>query len=122
MTQFWEDLALNLLEHNLNGNSLNARMLKEMFKDRPELLEELDITNDGEKIKDIDEALYHGCPRVIEIREAKPNEVWSCKACERTFKRRDNFSRHLRSALHIRRQKAFELAQEELKATPKVES
>ena len=48
MDNFWEDLALNLLEKNLNGHSLNSSALKELFKERPDILEELDIMDDGE--------------------------------------------------------------------------
>jgi len=113
MADFWEDVALNLLEQNLNGHSLNADSLKELFKERPEILEELDIQADGAEVEDIDKALYGGRPQVIEIREAKPNEIYSCLACKRTFKRGDNWRRHLRSALHQRRQRAYELALKE---------
>ena len=110
MDNFWEDLALNLLEKNLNGHSLNSAALQDLFKERPDILEDLDIMDDGEQVEDIDKALYGGRPQVIEIREAKPNEIYSCLACNRTFKRGDNWRRHLRSALHKRRQRAYELA------------
>ncbi len=113
MADFWEDIALDLLEKNLNGHSLNAQSLKELFKERPEILEELDIQADGSGVEDIDKALYGGRPQVVEIREAKPNEIYSCLACNRTFKRGDNWRRHLRSNLHKRRQRAYELAQVE---------
>ena len=116
MSEFWEDLALDLLEKNLNGHSLNALSLKELFKERPDVLDELDIQMDGNEIDDIDKALYGGRPQVIEIREAKPNEIYSCLACNRTFKRGDNWRRHLHSALHQRRHRAYELAQQEAKA------
>ena len=112
---FWEDLALNLLEKNLNGHTLNAQSLKELFKERPDVLEELDIQMDGAEVEDIDKALYGGRPQVIEIREAKPTEIYHCKACNRSFKRSDNFKRHILSALHKRRQRAFELAMQEEK-------
>ena len=112
---FWEDLALNLLEKNLNGHTLNAQSLKELFKERPDVLEELDIQMDGAEVEDIDKALYGGRPQVIEIREAKPTEIYHCKACNRSFKRSDNFKRHMISALHQRRQRAFELAMQEEK-------
>jgi len=121
MSDFWEELALTLLEHNLNGNALNTRTLKEMFKDQPHILDELDIQADGEGIEDLDRALYAGQPQVVEIREAKPTEVYHCKPCNRTFKRGDNFRRHLRSALHEKRQRGFELAQQERLAEPKEE-
>ena len=123
---FWEDLALNLLEKNLNGHTLNTHSLNDLFKDRPELLDELDIQLDGEEVDNIDKALYGGRPQVIEIREAKPTEIFHCKCCNRSFKRGDNFRRHLRSALHLRRQRAFELANQELKngdsETPETDS
>jgi uncharacterized Zn-finger protein len=119
MSEFWEDLAITLLEHNLSGNSLNSRALKDMFKDRPEIWDELDIQVDGEGVEDLDSALYAGNPQVIEIREAKPNEVYHCKPCNRTFKRGDNFRRHLRSGLHEKRMRAFELAAQERIAEPK---
>ena len=115
---FWEDLALNLLEKNLNGHTLNSQALKELFKDKPEILEELDIQNDGNEVEDIDKALYGGRPQVIEIREAKPTEIYHCKACNRSFKRADNFKRHINSALHERRQRAFELAMQEKNEDP----
>ena len=121
MSDFWEDLALTLLEHNLNGNSLNSQMIQEMFKEKPELLEELDITADGEDVDDLDKALYHEMPETILIKEAKPHQVFHCKACNRTFKRGDNFRRHLRSKLHEKRQRAFELAAQEQIAEPKDE-
>ena len=113
---FWEDLALNLLEKNLNGHTLNSQSLTELFKERPDVLEELDIQMDGEDVADIDKALYGGRPQVIEIREAKPTEIYHCKACNRSFKRGDNFKRHMLSALHQRRQRAFELAMQEEKS------
>jgi hypothetical protein len=110
---FWEGLALNLLEKNLNGDSLNAEGLKSLFKERPEILDDLDIEMDGEEVADIDKALFGGRPSVIEIREAKPTEVYHCNACNRTFKRGDNFRRHLHSALHARRTRAMQLAAQE---------
>ena len=44
----WEETALKLLEMNLNGETLNHDGLKELFAPAPHILEELDITNDGE--------------------------------------------------------------------------
>ena len=116
MAEFWEDLALTLLEKNLNGHSLNAAALKELFKERPDIYNELDIQDDGEEVENIDEVLYGGAPQVIEIREAKPTEIYHCKACNRNFKRGDNFRRHLQSALHARRHRAMVLAAKEEKA------
>lgn len=103
----WEECALTLLEQNLNGHSLNASSLKEIFPE--DILAELNIMDDGNTVDDIDKALYGGRPQVIEIREAKPTEIYHCKACNRSFKRRDNFKRHMISSLHQRRQKAMEL-------------
>ena len=113
MTEFWENLAMDLLEKNLNGDSLNAMSLKGMFSERPDILNELNIEMDGEPVTDIDNALFGGRPQIIEIREAKPTEVYHCKACNRTFKRGDNFRRHMHSALHERRARALELAAQE---------
>ncbi|MCH2123026.1 MAG: hypothetical protein MK136_17510 [Pirellulaceae bacterium] len=120
MDNFWEDLALNLLEKNLNGHSLNSAALQDLFKERPDILEDLDIMDDGEQVEDIDKALYGGRPQIIEIREAKPTEIYHCKACNRSFKRGDNFRRHLESRLHAKRQRAMELAMRE-KAAPEEE-
>ena len=120
MADFWEDIALNLLEKNLNGHSLNSAALQDLFKERPDILEELDIMDDGAEVEDIDKALYGGRPQIIEIREAKPTEIYHCKACNRSFKRGDNFRRHLQSKLHQKRHRAMELAnQEELAEEPK---
>ena len=106
----WENTALRLLEMNLNGETLNQDGLKTLFAANPHILEDLDITNDGETVEDLDRALYGGRPNVIEIRELKPTQIHHCKACNRSFKRADNFRRHLTTSLHQRRQKRFELA------------
>ena len=109
----WEETALRLLEMNLNGESLNSDALKTLFADAPDILEELDITNDkGENVSNIDQALYGGRPKVIEIRELKPTQVHHCIACNRSFKRADNFRRHLASSLHARRTRAMEMARQ----------
>ena len=68
------------------------------------------------QVEDIDKALYGGRPQVIEIREAKPTEIYHCRACNRNFKRGDNFRRHLQSKLHQRRQRAMVLAMKEEEA------
>ena len=109
----WEECALNLLEMNLNGHSLNHNSLKELFRADPSILEDLDIKNGEEDVEDLDKALYGGRPQVIEIREAKPTEIFHCKACNRSFKRGDNFRRHLQSKLHQKRQRAMEIAAQE---------
>ena len=112
MEEFWQDLALDLLEKNLNGDSLNSSMIKEMFASQPHILEQLDF-GDVDSIDEIDQKLYGSQPNFIEIREAKPTEVFHCVPCNRTFKRSDNMKRHLLSALHARRQRAYELAAQE---------
>ena len=109
----WEECALSLLEMNLNGHSLNHNSLKELFKADPSILEDLDIKDGEEDVDDLDKALYGGRPQVIEIREAKPTEIFHCKACNRSFKRGDNFRRHLQSRLHQKRQRAMEIAAQE---------
>lgn len=116
MSDFWEDLALNLLEKNLNGHSLNEASLKELFADRLDILDELDIMDDGKEVDNLDKALYGGMPGIIEIREAKPTEIFHCKACNRSFKRGDNFRRHLNSKLHEKRHRAMEIANQEANA------
>ena len=107
----WEDTALRLLEMNLNGESLDANGLKSLFAEAPDILDELDISNGEDQISlnEIDPTLYGGRPEIIEIRELKPTQVHHCKACNRSFKRADNFRRHLATNLHKRRQKAMEL-------------
>ena len=119
----WEDTALRLLEMNLNGESINVNGLKDLFADAPDILEELEINNGEEavNVNDIDRALYGGRPEVIEIRELKPTQIHHCKACNRSFKRADNFRRHLATKLHKRRQAAMELDYQ-LQAEKKLES
>ena len=109
----WEECALSLLEMNLNGHSLNHNSLKELFKGDPSILEDLDIKDGEQDVDDLDKALYGGRPQVIEIREAKPTEIFHCKACNRSFKRGDNFRRHLQSKLHQKRQRAMAIAAQE---------
>ena len=109
----WEECALSLLEMNLNGHSLNHNSLKELFKADPSILEDLDIKDGEDSVDDLDKALYGGRPQIIEIREAKPTEIFHCKACNRSFKRGDNFRRHLQSKLHQKRQRAMEIAAQE---------
>ena len=122
MDEFWEDTALTLLEMNLNGHSMNANSLKELFGEHPEILEELDIQDGNKPVEDIDRALYGGRPQIIEIREAKPTEIYHCRACNRSFKRGDNFRRHLQSKLHEKRHRAMELeAKESIAEKPEKE-
>ena len=109
----WEDTALRLLEMNLNGESMNTHGLKQLFAAAPNILEELDIENDGEPVSDLDGALYGGMPQVIEIRELKPSQIYHCKACNRSFKRADNFRRHMVTNLHRKRNRAMEIQLQE---------
>jgi uncharacterized Zn-finger protein len=118
---FWEEMALDLLEINLNGNSLNMGSIRELFKEQPSILDDLNIQLDGDNVDNLDEALYGGRPQIIEIREAKPSEIYHCKPCNRRFKRGDNFRRHLATKLHNRRQRAYEIAAQENLAEPKNE-
>ena len=111
MNGFWENLALDLLETNLNGHSLNADSVRKLFAKNPDALPDIDFN--GEEVADLDKALYGGRPQIIEIREAKPTEIYHCRACVRSFKRGDNFRRHLNSALHTRRQRAMEISARE---------
>jgi uncharacterized C2H2 Zn-finger protein len=117
---FWEDVAYQLLEHNLNGDSLNAHMLTDIFKARPDVLAGIDF-GEGVKIESLDQQMYSGSADIVEVREAKQHELWQCMPCNRTFRRKDNLDRHLRSSLHERRLKKFmekkvEKEQEEAKA------
>ena len=72
---FWEDIAYQLLEHNLNGDALNSQMLKQIFKNRPDVLGGIDF-GDGVKIDSLDRQLYSGAPDMVEVREAKQHELW----------------------------------------------
>ena len=53
----------------------------------------------------LDQHLYgKGQTKVVEVRTAKPHEVYTCIPCGgKIFKRLDNFRRHKRCALHMRR-------------------
>lgn len=104
---FWENLAYDLLEMNLNNSAINERVLTDLFKERPELLDDLDF-GDGMNIGNLDEKLYAGKADVIEVREAKSHELWECVPCGKKFRRKDNLQRHLRSGLHARRLAKYE--------------
>ena len=71
---FWEDLSYSLLEMNLNGDSMNSQILKRMFKSKPEVLAQMDF-GEGVGVEQLDKHMY-GRPDVVEIREAKPHELW----------------------------------------------
>ena len=64
--------------------------------------------------------------QVVELREAKKHELFHCVPCNKTFKRRDNLNRHMRSGLHGRRVAQYAMAKidsektEEKKEEPKV--
>ena len=103
---FWENLAYTLLEMNLNGDGLNKHIMGDLFKDKPEILAQLDF-GEGVKVQDLDKHLYAGQPDIIDVRTAKPHELWECLPCGKTFRRKDNLDRHLRSALHARRLKVY---------------
>ena len=103
---FWENLAYSLLEMNLNNDSLNKQILTDMFKAKPGILRAMDF-GDGMSIDDLDSKLYSGKADIIEVREAKPHELWECVPCGKTFRRKDNRDRHLRSSLHERRLKKW---------------
>ena len=102
---FYEDLALKLLEMNLNGDSLNKQILKDLFKEKPHVLDE--IFGDETTLDSLDAQLYSGRPDIVEVRDAKKHELWECIPCGRTFRRKDNLDRHLRSSLHERRLKKY---------------
>ena len=42
---FWEDLAFRLLTIHLNGDALNSTIIKDMFRNKPKVLAELDFGN-----------------------------------------------------------------------------
>jgi len=115
MDPFWENLAYSLLEYNLNGDTLNAQILKDLFKEKPNILETMDF-GDGIGITGLDEHMYKGKPDVVEVREAKAHELFECIPCGRVFRRRDNLDRHLRTGLHGRRKAAYDEAERRKRA------
>ena len=104
---FWENLAYDLLEKNLNNEALNRHILEDLFKDRPDVLAGMDF-GDGMNIDNLEKKLYSGAADVIEVKEAKAHELWECVPCGKKFRRKDNLQRHLRSGLHARRLAKFE--------------
>ena len=65
----WEECVLTLLEQNLNGHSLNASTLKEIFPE--DILAELNIMDAGNTVDDIDKHYMAGDHRLL--RYGKPN-------------------------------------------------
>ena len=63
-------------------------------------------------LENLDQHLYgKGHTKVVEVRTAKPHEVYTCIPCGgKVFKRLDNFRRHKRCALHMRRLAQYEAA------------
>lgn len=112
---FWENLAYNLLEHNLNGDSLNSQILKDLFKDRPEVLAAMDF-GEGVDIDNLDKHMYTGRADIVEVRQAKPHELFECIPCSRTFRRKDNLDRHLRTSLHGRRKAKYDESKQKQRA------
>ena len=109
MDPFWENLAYSLLEMNLNGDSMNSQILRNMFKERPMLLGDMDF-GEGVTINNLDKNLYSGRPDIVEVRQAKAHELFECIPCGRTFRRKDNLDRHLRTGLHARRKAKYDEA------------
>ena len=52
-TWFWEDLSFKLLQMHLNGDALNTTILKQLFVDKPKILEEIDF-GDGVTLGNLD--------------------------------------------------------------------
>ena len=111
MSQFWENLSYDLLEMHLNQDGINAQILKQLFRERPEILEQMDFGNNV-GLDGLDKHLYgKGQTKVVEVRTAKAHEVYTCIPCGgKIFKRRDNYRRHKRCSLHIRRLEQYENA------------
>ena len=109
---FWQDVAYQLLEMNLNNDSLNGQILTKMFEAKPAVLAEMDF-GDGIGVNELDRKLFSGRADIVEVREAKPHELWECIPCGKTFRRKDNRDRHLRSNLHGRRLKKWEDAKKQ---------
>jgi len=104
MSEFWENLSYDLLEMHLNQDGINAQILKQLFRDRPEILGSMDFGNNV-TLDTLDKHLYGNAKtKVVEVRTAKPHEVYTCIPCGgKIFKRLDNYRRHKRCALHMRR-------------------
>ncbi len=87
--QFWENLAYDLLEMNLNNEAMNKRILEDLFKERPDVLSGMDF-GEGLGIDDLDKKMYSGKADIIEVKEAKSHELWECIPCSKKFRRKDN--------------------------------
>ena len=80
MSEFWEELSYKLLEMNLYGDTLNSHLLQQLFKSKPEVLDEMDF-GEGTSIENLDSQLYSGKPDIVEVRQAKANELFECIPC-----------------------------------------
>ena len=63
---------------------------------------------EGVGINELDNNMYTGRADVVEVRQAKSHELFECIPCGRTFRRRDNLDRHLRTKLHSRRKGMYD--------------
>ena len=70
---------------------------------------------EGVTLENLDRHMYSAKPDVVEVRTAKAHELFECKPCGKTFRRRDNLRRHLGSGLHARRLRKYQDAKEEKK-------
>ena len=108
---FCEDLSFQLLNLHLNGDALNANILRDLFREKPGVLTQLDF-GEGVTLDNLDQAMYgSNTHQVVELREAQKHELFHCVPCNKSFKRRDNLNRHMRSGLHARKVAAYTNAQ-----------
>ena len=109
--EFYKNLSYDLLEMLLNGDALNAQIIKNLFKQRPDILEDMHF-GEGITVENLDQHLYGGGEtKTIEIRTAKPHEIYTCVPCGgKVFRRVDNFRRHLNCSLHQRRLAQYQAA------------
>jgi uncharacterized C2H2 Zn-finger protein len=104
--EYWEDIAMQLLEVNLNGDALNSTLIREMFAGKPRVLDQMQF-GEGVTLENLDSHMYTAKPDVVEVRTAKAHELFECKPCGKHFRRRDNLRRHLGSSLHARRLRKY---------------
>ena len=56
---------------HLNGDALNTTILKQLFVEKPKILQEIDF-GEGVTLSNLDEKMYAGKPgNFVELREAK---------------------------------------------------